>query len=182
MIDTPIVHIWTDGACIGNPGPGGWGFLKTLDNQTVQRSGRVCAQTTNNQMELAAAIQGLRSLKRSNLPSIVYSDSKYLVDGMNRWLSAWKARGWLTSEKRPVANRAMWEALDALTSARLPGAEITFVWVKGHAGVPQNEAADQLAEAAARLAARSVGVSPLIPARFDIDSGLVVPIFDLEGV
>lgn len=148
------VHIWTDGACIGNPGPGGWGYVKTLNGKTYSRSGGVSSETTNIRMEMTAVIMALRSLKRLDLPVVVHTDLQLTSKGMNEWLDGWIAKGWRTGAGKPVANRDLWEELLDLRNARAAGAEITFVWVKGHSGCPQNEAADRLAEAAARDAAQ----------------------------
>jgi ribonuclease HI len=180
-MEQETVRIWTDGACIGNPGPGGWAWVKSFRSQTVSKSGHIAALTTNIAMEMIAVIQALRSLKRMDLPVLVHTDLKMIVLGMNEWLPKWVANGWRNGKKEPVANRSLWEALAALRDARLPGAEITFVWVKAHAGLPQNEAADRLAEGEARTAARMAGVSPPMPTRFDAASGLAVPLFDLEA-
>jgi ribonuclease HI len=177
---TEIVHIWTDGACIGNPGPGGWAYTKTLGARTYEKSGYVCGQTTNIAMEMVAVIQALLSLKRLDVPVVVYTDLKMTAEGMNSWRFKWAANGWRASNKAPVANRELWEAIIALVDARQPGAEITFQWVKGHAGCAGNERADTLAEAAARRAARATGTSCKLPTHFDTGSGLMVPIFEIE--
>lgn len=174
------VRIWTDGACIGNPGPGGWGYLKSFGEKTRRGSGLVCGSTTSNQMELIAVIQAIRSLKRPDLPAVIYSDSKYVVDGVNLCLSGWMANGWYKSKGDPVMNVDLWKALQALLVARLPGAEITFVWVKGHAGCLENEEADRLANLQARKAEKLVGAGCAKPTRYDPERGLVVPVFEPE--
>lgn len=179
-METQTVHIWTDGACIRNPGPGGWAYLKTLNGKTFKRSGYVAAKTTNIEMEMVAVIQALRSLSRTDLPTIVYTDLDMIPKGMNEWMPNWIANGWRNSQKQPVAKKAQWEALKALRDARAPGAEITFVWVRGHSGQPQNEEVDRLAETAARQAARELGGASTMPTRFDPASGLMVPDFELD--
>ncbi len=133
------VEIYTDGACRGNPGPGGWGvLLKTDRHQKTLHGGE--AETTNNRMELTAAIEGLRALKRPS-SVILYTDSKYVMDGITSWIANWKQRGWKTAAKKPVKNQDLWQALDAETGRH----EIRWVWVKGHSGDEGNEEADRLA-------------------------------------
>ncbi len=135
------VTIYTDGACKGNPGPGGWGALMLAG--TVQKE--LCggeSSTTNNRMELTAVIEALGALKRPCRIAL-YTDSKYVMDGLNQWLPNWKKRGWKTADKKPVKNQDLWQALDAAVERH----EIEWHWVKGHAGHPGNERADQLANA-----------------------------------
>lgn len=133
------VEIYTDGACSGNPGPGGWGaVLRWRDSERELFGGE--RDTTNNRMELMAAIQALESLKRP-MRVRVYTDSIYVRDGITQWLPAWKARGWKTAAKKPVKNQDLWQRLEA---AMQPHA-VEWHWVKGHAGHPQNERADELA-------------------------------------
>jgi len=168
----PIIRIWTDGACIRNPGPGGWAFLMTLGDKSHSRFGHVCAQTTNIEMEMIAVIQALRSVKRLDLPVIVFSDLVNIPKGMNEWLAAWEKNGWRNSQRRPVAHRRLWEELKALRDARGPGAEITFAWIKGHAGHAENEEADRLAQAAAAVASRS---PRSCRTQYDSEAGLMVP-------
>lgn len=146
-----LVEIFTDGACLSNPGPGGWGVILRSGRHEKEIHGGEPA-TTNNRMELTAAIRGLESLTR---PSAVhlYTDSQYLRRGITEWLPAWKRNGWKTSGKKPVKNADLWTRLDA--AAR--GHDVQWSWVKGHAGHPENERADRLAclgaaEAAAALA------------------------------
>lgn len=144
MADLPLVELYTDGACSGNPGPGGWGYILRHPASGSERQGSGAeAGTTNNRMELAAVIEGLSALTS---PSIVelYSDSQYVLKGLNEWLAQWKARGWKTAGKKPVKNRALWERLDELSTRH----EIRFHWIRGHAGHPDNERADGLAVAA----------------------------------
>ena len=136
------VTIYTDGACRGNPGPGGWGAVLLYGGHRREISG-ASAQTTNNRMELTAAIQALEALSRPSAVDL-YTDSTYLKDGITRWLPNWKARGWRTASKAPVKNRDLWEALDALAGRH----DVTWHWVRGHAGNAENERADTLARAA----------------------------------
>ena len=134
--------IYTDGACRGNPGPGGWGAVLLYGNHRREISG-AAAQTTNNRMELTAAIRALEALTRRSSVDL-YTDSTYLKDGITRWLPNWKARGWRTAAKAPVKNRDLWEALDALVQSH----DVSWHWVRGHAGNAENERADTLARAA----------------------------------
>ncbi len=133
------VDIFTDGACSGNPGPGGWGALLRYGDTEKEICGGEDA-TTNNRMELLAAIRAIEALKR---PSTVrlHTDSTYLRDGITRWIGGWKANGWKTAAKKPVKNVDLWQRLDAAAA----GHEIEWRWVKGHAGHPDNERADALA-------------------------------------
>ena len=133
------VNIYTDGACRGNPGPGGWGALLVSAGGEKELWGGETL-TTNNRMELTAAIRGLEALKRQCRVA-VYTDSQYLRNGIREWLPQWKQRGWKTADKKPVKNKDLWERLDALVT----GHDIEWHWVKGHAGHDGNERADQLA-------------------------------------
>lgn len=138
------IEIYTDGACKGNPGPGGWGAL--LKSGTVEKElfgGE--ALTTNNRMEMMAVIQALKSLKRP-CKITLYVDSQYVLKGMQEWLAGWKARGWRTASKDPVKNVDLWQELDVLVN--MSDHVIDWRWVKGHAGVPGNERADALANKA----------------------------------
>jgi ribonuclease HI len=141
------VEIWTDGACKGNPGRGGWGALLVSGEHRRELCGGEAA-TTNNRMEMMAAIAALEALKRPS-QIILHTDSVYLRDGITRWLKAWKARGWLTAAKEPVKNRDLWERLDAAARPH----RIEWRWVKGHAGNPGNERADALANEGLKAAA-----------------------------
>jgi ribonuclease HI len=133
------VELYTDGACSGNPGPGGWGVLLRMgDHETELFGGE--AETTNNRMELTAVIEGLKALKRPVQASI-YTDSQYVMKGMNEWIKGWKARGWKTASKEPVKNVDLWQALDRECARH----ELKWHWVKGHAGHVENERADALA-------------------------------------
>lgn len=136
-----IVTIYTDGACSGNPGPGGWGTIIRYQGHERELAG--CEpMTTNNRMELRAVIEGLRALKRSCVVD-VYTDSTYVKDGIEKWLPAWKARGWKTADRKPVKNQDLWQELDAQVARH----QVRFHWVKGHAGHDMNERADALARA-----------------------------------
>lgn len=136
------VKIYTDGACKGNPGPGGWGALLQYNNTEKILSGAE-EYTTNNRMELTAAIKGLEALKRPCAVDL-YTDSQYLRQGMTEWLVAWKAKGWKTASKGLVKNADLWQELDALAQVH----DIKWHWVRGHSGHPENERADLLANQA----------------------------------
>lgn len=138
------VHIWTDGACLGNPGPGGWGALLRYNGHERELSGGE-AETTNNRMELMAAIAGLESLKRP-CRVILTTDSQYVRKGITEWMTNWKKNGWKTSAKKPVKNAELWQRLDRARERH----EVQWDWVKGHSGHPENERADELASEAAR--------------------------------
>lgn len=143
MSDPPVVHLFTDGACSGNPGPGGWAYVLKHPVSGKEREGSGGErETTNNRMELTAVIEGLGRLSRTSRVEL-YSDSKYVLDGLSSWLANWKKRGWKTAAKKPVKNEDLWRALDALVQQH----EVTFHWVKGHAGHPENERCDELAVA-----------------------------------
>ena len=134
-----IVEIFTDGACRGNPGPGGWGALLRFNGTEKTLKGNE-SSTTNNRMELQAAISALESLSRSCRVSLT-TDSRYVMDGIQEWLPNWKKRGWKTANKKPVKNEDLWRKLDEVASAH----EIDWHWVKGHSGHAENELVDQLA-------------------------------------
>jgi ribonuclease HI len=136
---TARVAVWTDGACSGNPGPGGWGAILKFGDATKEFSGGE-ADTTNNRMELTAAINALESLKRACVVD-VYTDSNYVRGGITQWLTGWKRNGWRTADKKPVKNAELWRRLDDAAERH----EIVWHWVKGHAGDPMNERADELA-------------------------------------
>ena len=138
MTDTPI-DIYTDGACKGNPGPGGWGALLRSGAHEKELFGGE-RQTTNNRMELTAVIRALETLKRPS-QVVIHTDSQYVQKGISEWIRGWKARGWLTADRKPVKNVDLWQALDALTTRHT----ITWRWVRGHAGHVDNERADALA-------------------------------------
>ena len=138
----PEVEIFTDGACSGNPGPGGWGAVLRFGAVEKELSGGEPA-TTNNRMELMAAIAGLEALKRPCRVRL-YTDSMYLRDGITRWLPAWKARDWRTADKKPVKNVDLWQRLELAAAVH----DVEWIWVRGHAGHPENERADLLARTA----------------------------------
>jgi ribonuclease HI len=142
MTSGKIVEIYTDGACSGNPGPGGWGAVLRWNGHEKELSGGE-ADTTNNRMEMMAAIMALESLKKPCAVDL-YTDSTYLKDGLEKWLQGWKKRGWKTADKKPVKNKDLWEALDSLFQKH----DVKLHWVKGHAGHPENERADALAREA----------------------------------
>lgn len=133
------IEIYTDGACRGNPGPGGWGALLKYGDVEKEICGGE-SDTTNNRMELTAAIEALKSLKRP-CKLTLYTDSQYVRKGMLEWIDGWKKRGWKTAAKKPVKNDDLWRALDEQVSRH----QVNWVWVKGHAGNPGNEKADELA-------------------------------------
>jgi ribonuclease HI len=147
---TAAVVIWTDGACSGNPGPGGWGaILRYGDSEKDLCGGE--ALTTNNRMELTAAISALEALKRPSAVEL-HTDSQYLRDGVMAWMANWKRNGWRTRDRKPVKNEDLWRRLDEATELH----EIDWRWVRGHAGDPMNERADELARR---------GMAPFLPAR-----------------
>jgi ribonuclease HI len=138
----PKVDIFTDGACSGNPGPGGWGAILRSGGHEKEISGGE-THTTNNRMELMAAIEALNALK-SPSTVIVHTDSRYLMDGLTRWLPRWKANGWRTADKKPVKNADLWRALEEAAGRH----DVVWRWVEGHSGHPENDRADALARAA----------------------------------
>jgi ribonuclease HI len=139
MNPSPEVLIYADGACRGNPGPGGWGaWLKSGEHERELFGGE--PRTTNNRMELRAVIEALAALKRPSRV-VVYTDSQYVRNGITTWIHNWKKRGWLTADKQPVKNTELWQELDRLNA----GHQVDWRWVKGHAGDPGNERADALA-------------------------------------
>lgn len=133
------VHLYTDGACRGNPGPGGWGALMIHGNHRRELCGGE-AHTTNNRMELMAVIEGLKALKRP-CELVLFTDSRYVMQGITEWIANWKRRGWRTSARKPVKNQDLWEMLDQEVQRHT----IDWQWVRGHAGDPGNERADELA-------------------------------------
>ncbi len=156
------VRIWTDGACSGNPGPGGWGAIVEIgDAPRVELYGGD-PDTTNNRMEMTAAIRGLESLPRETAHDVILTtDSDYLVKGITQWIHGWKRKGWISSTRKPVANRDLWERLDELNRRH----RVRWQWVKGHSGHAENERADRLAvgaidEIRSRGGVYSVGVDP----------------------
>jgi ribonuclease HI len=133
------IDIWTDGACSGNPGPGGWGALIREDGKTRELKGGEPA-TTNNRMELLAAISALESLP-PGITADLYTDSQYVRGGITEWIKNWKKRDWRTADKKPVKNRELWERLDRAASVH----KVTWHWLRGHVGHTENERADELA-------------------------------------
>jgi ribonuclease HI len=142
MTITNTVEIFTDGACSGNPGPGGWGLVLRYNGTEKELSGGE-VETTNNRMELMAAIEGLRALTRP-MRIHIHTDSTYVKDGITKWIVNWKRNGWKTAAKKPVRNVDLWQALDDA----LVGHKVEWFWVKGHSGHAENERADALARAA----------------------------------
>ena len=136
------VEIFTDGACRGNPGPGGWAALLRHNEEEKMISGAV-GQSTNNRMELTAAIEGLEQLKRS-MEVILTTDSQYVKDGITKWIEGWKKKGWITSQKKPVKNVDLWKRLDEAVATH----RVEWKWVKGHSGHRENEMVDQAANIA----------------------------------
>ena len=137
-----LVEIYTDGACRGNPGPGGWAAFLSFQGTEKELSGAE-RMTTNNRMELTAVIRALQALKRQ-VPVRLFTDSEYVRRGITEWLPSWKARGWRTADRKPVKNQDLWEQLDTLAA----GHSIEWHWVRGHSGVPGNERVDRLANQA----------------------------------
>jgi ribonuclease HI len=138
-VESPDVELFTDGACSGNPGPGGWAAILRMGDRERELSGGEPA-TTNNRMELMGVISGLEALKRPCTVTI-NTDSKYVLDGASKWIHGWKKNGWRTADKKPVKNVELWQRLDA---AQKPH-KLRWVWVKGHSGHVENERADELA-------------------------------------
>lgn len=137
-----IIKLYTDGACKGNPGIGGWGVLVKTENEQRELSG-FSENTTNNRMELLAVIEGLKFIE-PNMEIIITTDSQYVKNGINQWIINWKRNGWKTASKKPVKNKDLWVELDSLVQNK----QIKWKWVKGHSGHPGNEKADQLANEA----------------------------------
>jgi ribonuclease HI len=148
MPEAAEVEIFTDGACSGNPGPGGWAAILRHRRVEKELSGGE-PHTTNNRMEMLAAIMGLEALKRRCRVRL-FSDSQYLRDGITKWIDNWKRRGWRTADNKPVKNIDLWQRLDRAAAAH----EVRWIWVRGHAGHPENERADALARAAIAAALR----------------------------
>ena len=145
----PHVHLFTDGACSGNPGPGGWAFIlrHPATGKEIERSGGE-NPTTNNRMELQAVIEGLATLNKPTNVEL-FSDSQYVLNGLKEWMDSWKKRGWKTADKKPVKNQDLWQTLDGLRSTH----HLKFHWVRGHNEHPENERCDALAVAARDVAA-----------------------------
>jgi ribonuclease HI len=143
----PVVEIFTDGACKGNPGPGGWGVILRYGTREKEMSGSDPA-TTNNRMELTAAIMGLESLTRRSVVKL-HTDSIYVLRGITEWVPGWKRGGWKTKDRKPVKNVDLWQRLDDANARH----DVEWIWVRGHAGHPENERADELAVRGALAAA-----------------------------
>jgi ribonuclease HI len=141
-VSAPRVEIFTDGACSGNPGPGGWAAILRSGAHEKEIFGGE-RLTTNNRMELMAAIKALEALKKPGT-AVIHTDSRYVMDGLTQWLPRWKRNGWKTADKKPVKNSDLWRALDEQVARH----DVIWRWVEGHAGHPENERADQLARAA----------------------------------
>ncbi|MEX2616861.1 MAG: ribonuclease HI [Alphaproteobacteria bacterium] len=141
---TDRIEIFTDGACSGNPGPGGWGAILRYRGTEKELNGGE-AETTNNRMEMLAAIMALEAIKRP-VRAVIHTDSTYLRDGITKWIHAWKKNGWKTASRKPVRNVDLWQRLEAAIEDH----EVEWRWVRGHAGHPENERADELAREAAR--------------------------------
>ena len=137
------ITIYTDGACSGNPGPGGWVAILQWNDHEKELSGGE-DETTNNRMEMMAVIKGLEALKQDRAAVTLYTDSKYVMQGATEWLEGWKARGWKGANKKPVKNQDLWERIDSLIQQH----SVEFIWVKGHAGHEMNERVDKLAVSA----------------------------------
>lgn len=150
MSELTLVHLATDGACKGNPGPGGWGAVIRAGDKEKELSGGE-KLTTNNRMELTAAIKGLEALKRP-CRVVLSTDSRYVMDGLTKWLAGWQRNGWKTAARQPVKNADLWQELVAAAAPH----RIRWEWVKGHAGHPENERADKLASDAAIAAGRDL--------------------------
>jgi len=151
MDPLPHVELYTDGACSGNPGPGGWAYvLKHPASGTERERSGAERDTTNNRMELMAAIEGLAAVKRPSRVEL-FSDSQYVLNGLKEWMRAWKLRGWKTADKKPVKNQDLWMRLDELAAAH----DVRFHWIRGHNEHPENERCDRLA-----VAAREAIVNP----------------------
>ncbi len=147
----PHVELYTDGACSGNPGPGGWAYvLKHPASGTEREKSGAEPDTTNNRMELMAVIEGLSALTRPSRVEL-YSDSQYVLNGLKEWMKAWKSRGWKTADKKPVKNRDLWERLDELAASH----DVRFHWIRGHNEHPENERCDRLAVAAREALVRA---------------------------
>ena len=151
MSELPMVEAFTDGACKGNPGPGGWGAVLRMGAHEKELSGGE-PSTTNNRMELTAAIEALNALRRPCHVRL-FTDSRYVMDGLTKWIHGWQRNGWKTAGKQPVKNAELWQALLAAAKRH----RIEWEWVKGHAGHPENERADKLASDAALAVGRQAG-------------------------
>ncbi len=162
--------VFCDGAAKGNPGPGGWGVvIATPDGRVIERGG-AAAHTTNNKMELTAAIQALRTIAEIEGPVAMHTDSTYVIQGLNEWIWGWRRRGWKTATGTDVLNRDLWQSLDALVSER-PKGSVAWHYVRGHSGIPGNERVDAIADGLARGQTITLYEGPL--------AGYGLPILDL---
>ena len=141
MFDCPAVTIYTDGACSGNPGEGGWGVIFLFDDQREFYIGGHCDKTTNNRMELYAVIEGLKYLKSIKHKVELYTDSQYVSRGITEWIYSWKKNGWITSNRKPIKNKDLWIELDDISLLH----DVTWKWIRGHDGNEYNEKVDKLA-------------------------------------
>ena len=139
-----MLKIWTDGSCLGNPGPGGWAFIATDGKNIARRSGGA-ENTTNNRMELTAVLCALRAAQRNHDSVEIHTDSQYVKNGMQAWLKNWKAKNWRTADRKPVKNLDLWQELDTVSQQ----IKINWVWVRGHNGEEFNEMVDELARTTA---------------------------------
>jgi ribonuclease HI len=144
-----MISIHTDGACSGNPGPGGWAAIIVRPDGHVLELGGHESNTTNNRMEMMAVIQALKHIESLSGPVTIQTDSTYVIDGITKWISSWKRRGWLTAAKEPVKNSDLWKVLDAAVSSRV-GHQVQWRWVRGHSGHDANERCDEIAVAFSR--------------------------------
>ena len=171
----PII-VFTDGACSGNPGPGGWGAIIAYPEGQVKEFGRGYSETTNNQMELAGAIEALRKLENVPGPVDIYTDSTYVIRGITQWIWAWRSRNWKTAEGNDVSNQDLWKTLSALVAKRDPKPE--WKYVRGHKGIPGNERVDEIAVAVTKGRYIELYNGPLINypfAIYDIPEDTSVP-------
>lgn len=178
MIQTKghMIDIYTDGACSGNPGPGGWGVLLRVGETETELCGGEPA-TTNNRMELLAVIEALQSFTEP-VKARVYTDSQYVQKGISQWIHDWKRRGWKTASKEPVKNEDLWRRLDTLAAGHM----LEWQWVRGHNGHPENERVDALARTGleqARRAGRSIGSSETPSVKEPASATVTIPIVDI---
>jgi ribonuclease HI len=159
------VQLFTDGACSGNPGPGGWACIMRYGEHKREMFGS-SPKTTNNRMEMAAALEGFRALKEPCEVDIT-TDSEYLKKGMTEWIAGWKRKGWMTSTKKPVVNQDLWKKLDEVVAQH----QVTWHWVKGHASHPENNRADELAVHACQTQSFSKGLSPELASVYALRNG-----------
>lgn len=145
--ELPYVVVYTDGACSGNPGPGGWGTVILMPDLEVIELGGKENPSTNNRMEISAALRGLQALVNIDRPIHLYTDSTYLIRGITQWIWGWRKKGWKTAEGKDVSNRELWEELSRVIAARKPGCRVEWKWVRGHTGHAGNERCDEIAVA-----------------------------------